>query len=149
MSSSHTPDKYSEDSEMDSSSSSSEGDSDQSALTYSKVDGQTTTDHDMTLNGDEYITETEYKKRSETCLETLTLTKNEFQDRIKGAGFRTDGRPRQIKRDTLLAKVRTRCRIRDCDPAVAICITMYNEEETELKATLRGLIHNYNCIRAQ
>jgi hypothetical protein len=32
---------------------------------------------------------------------------------------------------------------------MAICITMYNEEETELKATLRGIIHNYNCFRAE
>ena len=25
---------------------------------------------------------------------------------------------------------------------------MYNEDENELKNTLRGLIHNYNCFRA-
>jgi cellulose synthase/poly-beta-1,6-N-acetylglucosamine synthase-like glycosyltransferase len=25
---------------------------------------------------------------------------------------------------------------------------MYNEDEVELKNTLRGLIHNYNCFRA-
>ena len=25
---------------------------------------------------------------------------------------------------------------------------MYNENATELKNTLRGLIHNYNCFRA-
>ena len=32
---------------------------------------------------------------------------------------------------------------------MAICITMYNEDEMELKTTLRGIIHNYNCFRAE
>ena len=31
---------------------------------------------------------------------------------------------------------------------MAVCITMYNEHVTELKTTLRGLIHNYNCFRS-
>jgi len=31
---------------------------------------------------------------------------------------------------------------------MAICITMYNEDELELKNTLRGIIHNYNCFRS-
>ena len=31
---------------------------------------------------------------------------------------------------------------------MAICITMYNEDEKELKATLKGIVHNYNCFRA-
>lgn len=34
-------------------------------------------------------------------------------------------------------------------PAMAICITMYNEDEQELKNTLRGVVHNYNCFRAE
>ena len=55
---------------------------------------------------------------------------------------------RHIKKTCLLAKIKTRCRIRKKDPALAICITMYNENESELKNTLRGLIHNYNCFRA-
>ena len=32
---------------------------------------------------------------------------------------------------------------------MAICITMYNENEQELKNTLRGIIHNYNCFRTK
>ena len=31
---------------------------------------------------------------------------------------------------------------------MAVCITMYNEDVAELKTTLKGLIHNYNCFRA-
>ena len=32
---------------------------------------------------------------------------------------------------------------------MCICITMYNEDEGELKNTLRGIVHNYNCFRAE
>ena len=30
---------------------------------------------------------------------------------------------------------------------MAICVTMYNEDETELRNTLRGLIQNYNTLK--
>ena len=31
-------------------------------------------------------------------------------------------------------------------PKLAICITMYNENEHEFKATLRGVLQNYNAM---
>ena len=135
--------KYSDDSSDDSSSS----DSGTSAITYSR---ETRTDLDKTekTSINDIIQEFEYKPRSETTYECLMLTNNKLNSNIRGAGFRPDGKPRQIKRTTLLSKVRTRCLIRERKPALAICITMYNEEEKELQETLKGLIHNYNCIRA-
>jgi len=30
---------------------------------------------------------------------------------------------------------------------MAVCITMYNEDEDELLHTLSGVVHNYNCLR--
>ena len=54
---------------------------------------------------------------------------------------------RQIKNNCLLAKIRMRCRIRKSNPKMAVCITMYNENEAELLHTLSGVIHNYNCLR--
>lgn len=33
------------------------------------------------------------------------------------------------------------------NPKMAVCITMYNEDESELLHTLSGVIHNYNCLR--
>ena len=30
---------------------------------------------------------------------------------------------------------------------MGVCITMFNEDENELKRTLRGVIHNYNSLR--
>ena len=47
----------------------------------------------------------------------------------------------------MMSKIRTRCRIRKENPKLAVCITMYNEDEGELKRTLRGCLHNYNCLK--
>jgi len=77
------------------------------------------------------------------------LIRSQFNSKVKGAGFRKNGKPRHIKKTCLLAKIKTRCLLREKNPAMAICITMYNEDEKELKMTLRGLVHNYNCFRAE
>ena len=68
---------------------------------------------------------------------------------MRGAGFRTDGEARHIKSTCLLADIRRRTVQRKRPPALAVCITMYNEDEKELKNTLRGIVHNYNCFRAE
>ena len=47
----------------------------------------------------------------------------------------------------MMSKIRTRCRIRKENPKLAVCITMYNEDESELQHTLKGCLHNYNCLR--
>lgn len=78
------------------------------------------------------------------------LTKSEFNSKVRGAGFRTSGKARHIKKTCLLSKIYQRCHdIRKRPPAMAVCITMYNEHVSELKTTLKGLIHNYNCFRAE
>ena len=33
------------------------------------------------------------------------------------------------------------------NPKLAVCITMYNETESELKHTLSGIMQNYNCFK--
>ena len=77
------------------------------------------------------------------------MTSTEFNSKVRGAGFREDGKPRHIKMtNCLLSDIRRRTKQRGRSPAMAICITMYNEDEKELKATLKGIIHNYNCFRA-
>lgn len=75
------------------------------------------------------------------------LTKTELNCKTRPAGFRINGKYRQIKNTCMLAKIRTRCRIRKAPPKLAVCITMYNEDEKELQTTLSGLLHNYNCLR--
>jgi hypothetical protein len=43
--------------------------------------------------------------------------------------------------------MKTKCRLKGRNPKLAVCITMYNENEQELKNTLTGVIHNYNELR--
>lgn len=54
---------------------------------------------------------------------------------------------RKIKKTCLISKLKTSCRLRQANPKLAVCITMYNEDENELRTTLSGLIQNYNELR--
>lgn len=54
---------------------------------------------------------------------------------------------RRIKNTCLLSKIKTRCRIRNKNPSLAVCITMYNENEDLLKYTMAGVLHNYNELK--
>ena len=80
--------------------------------------------------------------------ETLILSKKEYNKEIRLFGFQTSGQVRPISKTSLLANIKDRCRTRNRNPTILVCITMYNEDEIELKRTLRGLLHNYNCFRA-
>lgn len=39
-------------------------------------------------------------------------------------------------------------RCKDLSPKMVVCITMYNEKVAELKTTIKGVISNYNELRA-
>ena len=66
---------------------------------------------------------------------------------MRPAGFRPNGKHRQIKNTSMISKIRTRCRIRKENPKLAVCITMYNEDENELRTTLSGCLSNYNTLK--
>ena len=87
-----------------------------------------------------------WKPRSKTRFETLRLSKIGKNDELQGFGFKTNGEVRPIDKTSLLADIKARCHIRNRNPAFVVCITMYNEDEIMLKRSLRGLIHNYNCL---
>lgn len=89
----------------------------------------------------------EWKPVLNKSYETLCLANTESNPKIRPAGFRSNGEMRQIKNTCLLGKIRTRCQIRQRNPKMAVCITMYNEDESQLMATLAGVMHNYNCLR--
>ena len=36
--------------------------------------------------------------------------------------------------------------IKNTTPRLAVCITMYNEDESELKTTIEGVLQNYNAM---
>ena len=95
------------------------------------------------------IKQVAWKPAKNISYETLALTDSQLNCKIRGAGFRPNGKFRTIKNTCLLSKIRTRCRLRKRNPAMAICVTMYNEEVEELKLTLSGLIHNYNLFRLE
>jgi len=47
----------------------------------------------------------------------------------------------------MMSIIQQRCKIRKQNPKLAVCITMYNEDIDELKTTLTGCLHNYNCLK--
>src|SRR5205085_69447 len=67
--------------------------------------------------------------------------------KIRPCGFRPKDKMRKIKNTCLIAKMKTRNRLQGKTPKLAVCITMYNENEKELKNTLAGVIYNYNELR--
>jgi hypothetical protein len=78
------------------------------------------------------IQEIEWKPPINISYETVVLTDSELNLKVRPAGFRRNAKYRQIKNTCMLSKVRTRCKIRKANPKLAVCITMYNENEKEL-----------------
>lgn len=62
----------------------------------------------------------------------MGLTNSELNCKIRPCGFRFNGKMRKIKNTCLISKIKTRNRIRKTNPKIAVCITMYNEDEGEL-----------------
>ena len=89
-----------------------------------------------------------WKPDKDQSYETLVLTQTELNEKLRPAGFRSNNKHRQIKNTCMISKIRTRCHIRNANPKLAICITMYNEKAEELIKTLEGCLHNYNCMKA-
>ena len=79
--------------------------------------------------------------------ETMALADSQLNCKIRPCGFRSSGKMRKIKNTCLLSKIKTKCRLRGRNPKLAVCITMYNENEQELKDTLTGVLQNYNELR--
>lgn len=88
-----------------------------------------------------------YKPPMNHSFETMALSDSKLNYKIRPCGFRSNGKMRKIKNTCLLAKIKTKCRIKKKNPKLAVCITMYNEDENELKSSLLGVMHNYNEMR--
>jgi len=58
---------------------------------------------------------------------------------LKPCGFHPDGDIKAIRNTSLLTEIRNRMIREDNTLKMAICITMYNEEEDLLKKTLKGV----------
>mmetsp|Transcript_29073 Transcript_29073/g.21058 ORF Transcript_29073/g.21058 Transcript_29073/m.21058 type:complete len:253 (+) Transcript_29073:227-985(+) len=88
-----------------------------------------------------------WKPAKNISYETMALSNSNLNCKVRPCGFRQNGNMRQIKKTCLLSQIRTRCRLRKRNPKLALCVTMYNENEDELKTTLSGCLHNYNCLK--
>ena len=94
-------------------------------------------EHDQESLGDKTehiagIAERDWKPPNNVSYETLVLTDSTLNCKIRPAGFRPSGKYRQVKNTCLLSKIKTRCRIRGEAPKMAVCITMFNEDVSEL-----------------
>lgn len=72
------------------------------ASSYESEDDDRDLDDDSYSNADANqtrmtVANKQWKPRSDTTYETLVLTKSEFNSKVRGAGFREDGRARHIK----------------------------------------------------
>lgn len=79
--------------------------------------------------------------------ETMCLSDSKMNSRIRACGFRPNGNYRKIKNTCLLSKIKRRCIEKNKKPKLAVCVTMYNENEEELITTLNGVMYNYNELR--
>jgi hypothetical protein len=66
-------------------------------------------------------------------------------DKAIPSGFRPNGKGRKLK-NCMISKIKAKSKS-ETSLKVAVCITMYNENEQELKNTLKGVILNYNELR--
>ena len=89
---------------------------------------------------------TRWKPAKYVSFETLGLTSTALNPTVRPCGFKTDGKNRMVKNTCLLARMKKLHMLRKSTPKLAVCITMYNEDESELKTTISGVLQNYNAM---
>lgn len=77
----------------------------------------------------------------------MALADSKLNYKIRPCGFKANGKMRKIKKTCLISQIKTKCRLRGRNPKLAVCITMYNENEQELRDTLTGVLLNYIKLR--
>ena len=70
----------------------------------------------------------------------MALTSTKLNTKVRPCGFKTNGKNRMIKSTCLLARIKKLNMLRNSTPKLAVCITMYNENEEELKYTMQGVL---------
>mmetsp|Transcript_16094 Transcript_16094/g.27181 ORF Transcript_16094/g.27181 Transcript_16094/m.27181 type:complete len:451 (-) Transcript_16094:1582-2934(-) len=65
---------------------------------------------------------------------------------MRPLGFTRSGKERAIKKNSHLGVLREYGERTKTNPKLAVCITMYNENEAELKTTMRGVLQNYKAM---
>jgi hypothetical protein len=88
----------------------------------------------------------EWKPAKFQSYEAMGLTSTKLNPSVRPCGFLSNGKNRMIKKTCLLSRMKTLCLVNDTTPKLAVCITMYNENEAELKTTISGVLQNYNVM---
>ena len=74
------------------------------------------------------------------------MTSTLLNPTVRPCGFKNNGKNRMIKNTCLLGRMKKLNILRKLNPKLAICITMFNENEKELKITMQGVLQNYNAM---
>jgi len=88
----------------------------------------------------------DWKPAKYISYETMALCSTKLNPTIRPCGFRTDGKSRTIKSTCMIARTKRLTMLRESRPKLAVCITMYNENEDELRMTISGVLQNYNVM---
>ena len=88
----------------------------------------------------------DFKPAKHCTYETMGLVSTPKNPITRPCGFRSDGTIRKVKDSCLLARMRSLAMIKNENPKLAVCITMYNEDENLLMHTLGGVMQNYNAM---
>jgi len=72
--------------------------------------------------------------------ETMGLASTVHNPTMRPCGFMTNGKFRKIKDNCLIARMRNLNILNDTRPKLAVCMTMYNEDEDLFRKTLEGVI---------
>jgi len=61
-------------------------------------------------------------------------------------GFNKSGQFRLINKESHVGRLRSGHQAANSNPKMIVCITMYNEDEEELKFTMRGVLQNFEAM---
>lgn len=84
------------------------------------------------LTKEDLKTKADWKPAKFVSYECLSMCKTEANPVMRPCGFRTDGRPRKIKETCMLRRMKNLNILNETTPKLACCITMYNEDFSEL-----------------
>ena len=81
-----------------------------------------------------------WKPAKNMSFETLGLISTKANPVTRPCGFNTNGTARKVKDSCLISRMRNLAILKDTNPKLAVCITMYNEPIKLLQLTLEGVI---------
>ena len=69
-----------------------------------------------------------WKPPKNMSFETIGLIATSKNPTMRPCGFKTDGTARKVKDSCLMSRMRNLAILKDTNPKLAVCVTMYNED---------------------